>query len=68
MRSGAPLASRAALALLFVPIVFGPAGIILGFVGAAKGDKPFGTIVGVVSIVTMIIGMVVGAIVFSSMS
>lgn len=55
------------LALLFFPIVLGPAGIVLGFVGNAKGDKPFGLIVGIGSIVTMIAGFVIGAIVFTQM-
>lgn len=32
----------AVIALLFLPIVFGPIGAVLGFVSYAKGDKPLG--------------------------
>ena len=55
------------VALLLLPIIFGPAGIILGFVGHAKGDRPLGLIVGIGSIVTTIIGLVLGALVMSQM-
>lgn len=56
------------IALLFIPILFGPAGIILGFVGHAKGDKPLGMYVGIGSIVTTIVGMVLGALVWGAMN
>jgi hypothetical protein len=55
-----------AVALLFIPILFGPAGIILGFVGYSKGDKPLGLWVGIGSVVTMIVGMILGAIVWNA--
>jgi hypothetical protein len=55
------------LSLLFLPIVLGPIGAILGFVAYSKGDKPLGLYVGIGSIVAMVIGMILGAIVFSSM-
>jgi hypothetical protein len=55
------------LAILFLPILFGPAGIVLGFVGYAKGDRPFGLIVGIGSIITMIGGMVLAAVAWNSM-
>lgn len=57
----------AALSILFFPIIFGPAGIVLGFVANAKGDKPFGMWVGIASIVTMIVGMILGYVVYTSL-
>lgn len=57
----------AVLALIVLPIVLGPIGAILGFVGYSKGDKPFGLYVGIGAIVVTIIGMVLGAVVLSSM-
>ncbi len=56
----------AALAILFFPIIFGPAGIILGFVANAKGDKPFGMWVGIAAIVATIVGMTLGYLVYTS--
>lgn len=56
------------VALLFLPILFGPAGIALGFVGHAKGDRPLGMIVGIGSIVTMIAGFIIGAVVYTQVS
>jgi hypothetical protein len=55
------------LAIVFIPILFGPAGIVLGFVGYSKGDRPFGLIVGIGSIITMIGGLILGAVVWNSM-
>lgn len=52
------------LALLIAPIILGPAGAVLGFVGYSKGDRPFGLIVGIGSIITMVIGIAIGAAVF----
>jgi hypothetical protein len=57
----------AVVALVFIPIVFGPVGIILGFVGASKGDKPFGTYVGIAAIITTIVGLILGAVAYNSM-
>lgn len=50
------------LALLVLPIVFGPAAIILGVVGLTKKEKlaPVGIAVGILG---MIVGMFIGAIV-----
>jgi hypothetical protein len=55
----------AVVALLFVPIVLGPIGAILGFIAYSKGDKPFGLYVGIGAIVATIIGMALGAYVMS---
>ncbi len=51
----------AALALVFVPIVLGPIGAVLGFVANSEGDKPYGMYVGIAGIVTTVLGMVLGA-------
>jgi hypothetical protein len=53
-----------AVALLFVPIVLGPVGAVLGFVGMARGDKPLGMWAGIWCIAATIIGMVLGAVVW----
>jgi hypothetical protein len=58
----------AVVGIFFLPIVFGPVGAILGFVAQSKGDKPAGMYVGIAGIAATIIGMVLGAIVFSSMT
>lgn len=55
-----------AIALVFFPIIFGPAGAVLGFIGYAKGDKPLGLIVGIGSLVAMVIGMILGAAVWNA--
>jgi len=44
------------LALLFLPIILGPLGIIFGFVGSAKGDN-IGKWAGILSIGTTVVGM-----------
>ncbi|MFE7800471.1 hypothetical protein [Nocardia sp. NPDC057440] len=68
-RSGAQVYSIsafvcAALSLLFCPILFGPAGIILGVVGRNKGES-LGKVATVVAVVAMVIGIVVSYIVLS---
>lgn len=56
-----------AVGLLFLPIFLGPVGAVLGFIGNAKGDKPFGMYVGIGCIVATVVGMVLGYLAFSSM-
>jgi len=50
------------LALLVLPIVFGPAAIILGVIGITKKEKlaPIGLTVGILG---MLVGMFVGAVI-----
>ena len=55
------------LAIIVLPIILGPIGAILGFVGYNKGDKPFGLYVGIGAIVTTILGMVLGVVAVGSM-
>ena len=49
------------IALFFVPIVFGPVGAVLGFVGMARGDKPLGMWAGIWCIVATVLGFVLAA-------
>jgi molecular chaperone DnaK len=48
------------IAILFLPIIFGPLGIIFGFMGQKRGDDPWGRYVGIGSIATMLIGFGLG--------
>lgn len=54
------------VSLLFVPIVFGPLGVAMGFLADNRGDKPLGKYVGIGCIVTTILGFVIGALVYSA--
>ncbi|WP_220449262.1 hypothetical protein [Nonomuraea mesophila] len=54
----------AAVAVLFVPIVFGLAGIVLGIVGHSRGE-PLGKWAAVAAGVGMIVGFVLGYLVVS---
>lgn len=56
-----------AIAVLFVPILFGPAGIVCAGIATAKGDR-LGKPALVVAIVGMIVGFVLGAVVFAASS
>lgn len=49
----------AAFSLLFLPIVFGPAAIVLGIVGYRKGDR-LGLWAAVAGLVCMVAGMALG--------
>ena len=53
------------LAVLFLPILFGPAGIVCGAVATSKGDR-LGKIGLIVAVVGMVLGFVLGALVYSS--
>lgn len=48
-------------ALLFLPIILGPIGAVLGFVGYSKGDRR-GLWVGVGAIVATFLGLLIGVI------
>jgi hypothetical protein len=50
-----------AIALLFLPIVFGPVGIALGAIAYSKGDKAVGLAALIVAAVGLIGGMALGA-------
>lgn len=55
-----------AVSIVLFPIVFGPIGAILGFIGFAKGDR-LGLWAGIFCIAATIIGMVLGYLAFSNM-
>lgn len=53
----------AIISLLFLPVLFGPAAIVLGVVARKKGDVSFGLVVIILGAVFMVFGMVLGAVV-----
>jgi hypothetical protein len=56
----------AVVALVLFPIVFGPVGAVLGFIGYGKGDKKLGLWVGIGAIVATIVGLILGAVVYNA--
>lgn len=54
------------VALLFLPIIVGPIGAVLGFVAYSKGDR-LGLGAGIWCVAATIIGMVLGYLAFSNM-
>jgi hypothetical protein len=56
----------AVIALFFIPIVFGLIAVILGVVAATQGDKPLGWYAAGAGGAGAIIGMILGAIVYSA--
>jgi hypothetical protein len=54
-----------AIAVIFLPIVFGPAGIICAGVAISKGDR-LGKPALAVAVVGMIVGFILGAVVFAA--
>jgi hypothetical protein len=56
----------AVLGIVVLPILLGPIGAVLGFVGYSKGDKPFGLWVGIGAIVTTVLGFALSLAVFAS--
>lgn len=55
----------AVIALVFFPVVLGPLGAVLGYVGHRKGD-PAGKWALIASIAALVLGMIIGLIVFST--
>lgn len=56
-----------AIAVLFLPILFGPAGIICSGIAISKRE-PLGKPALIVSIVGMVVGFILGAVVFAASS
>jgi hypothetical protein len=54
-----------AVALLFIPIILGPVGAVLGFVDYGRGDRK-GLWAGIFGIVATVVGMVLGYAVFKA--
>jgi hypothetical protein len=53
------------LAVVLLPILFGPLGVVLGIVGLAKGSRGLGAAAIIVSIVGFVVGIVLGALLLS---
>lgn len=53
----------AAVSLLFLPILLGPAGVICGIVAVVQGDTKYGAIGIAASVGAAILGMIIGAII-----
>lgn len=51
----------AVIALFLFPVIFGPIGAVLGFIGYAQGDRPAGLYVGIGGIVAAIAGFAIAA-------
>ena len=54
------------IAFLFLPIVFGPAGLICGAIAKSKGE-PKAVVAMIVSGAGLVLGMILGVLVFASM-
>lgn len=57
----------AAVAVLFIPILFGPAGIVLGIVAHTRGE-PLGKWAAVAAGVCTVVGMILGALASRALS
>ena len=55
----------AAMSLLFIPILFGPLGVVLGIIANSNGDER-GSTAAIVSGVCTVVGMVIGMLVFAA--
>ena len=53
------------IALLFIPPLFGIAGVVLGVVARSKGER-LGTIAIIVAAIGLVVGMILGYVVFSA--
>jgi hypothetical protein len=54
-----------AIAFVFFPILFGPAGLVLGAVARSRGERRAVTAM-VVSGIGLVVGMILGAVIYSS--
>jgi hypothetical protein len=55
------------LAVFFLPIILGPAGLVLGFVGKSKGEK-LSQLAIVVAGCGTVLGFILGALAFAALS
>jgi len=58
----------AVIALFLVPLLFGLIAIVLGVIAATQGDKPLGWYAAGAGAAGAVIGMILGAIVYSAAS
>ena len=56
-----------ALAFLFLPIILGPIGIVLGAIAKSKGQR-YATLAVVLSIVGMVVGMLLGVLYYTAVN
>ena len=56
------------LAVLIVPILLGPLGVVFGIVGLVRGDRGLGIAAIIVSILGFVIGLLVGVVLLSLMN
>ncbi|MBM2615541.1 hypothetical protein JIG36_08175 [Actinoplanes sp. LDG1-06] len=56
----------AAVAVLFIPVVFGLAAVVLGLVGGFLGDRPLGWYAAAAGAAGGILGVVLGALVMNA--
>ena len=55
----------AAMSLLFIPILFGPLGVVLGVIANSNGDER-GSTAAIISGVCTVLGMIIGMLVFAA--
>ena len=53
------------LAVVLIPVVLGPLGVVFGIVGFARGDRGFGIAAMIVSLLGLVVGLVVGLVLLS---
>ena len=56
----------AAVAVFFIPVLFGLAAVVLGLVGGFLGDRPLGWYAAAAGVAGGVLGTVLGVIVFSA--
>ena len=56
------------LAIVIVPVLLGPLGLVFGIVGFARGDRGLGITAIIVSFLGLVIGLVVGLVLLSLMN
>lgn len=56
------------LSLFFLPILFGPAAIVMGALALARGAKTQGILIIILSIVFMVLGFLLGALAYAFMT
>lgn len=56
----------AAVAILFFPLIFGLAGLVLGVIGGAMGDRPLGWYAAAAGVAGGALGMVLTAVMLNS--
>lgn len=58
----------AAVAIFFVPVVFGLAALVLGLIGGFLGDRPLGWYAAAAGVAGGVLGVILGAVVMNAAS